>query len=121
MAEGYLRELGKEKFEVKSAGIHPSWVHPRAVEVMREDHVDISKQYSKGLTQPHLDWADWVITLCGNAQESCPVIPPPKKTDHWDIGDPVGIKGDDEKVLQAFREVRDLIKKNILDFITNKA
>jgi len=109
MAEGLLKSIGKSEFKVFSAGTHPMPVRPQAVQVMKEIGIDISDQYSKTLDgfvdQPF----DYVITVCDNAKESCPVFYGAKQTLHWSIEDPVGVLGTEKMRLQAFRKARDEI------------
>lgn len=113
MAEGLLRSLGGKQYEVYSAGTHPSFVRPQAIQVMKEIGIDISSQYSKSLEE-FVDRAfDYVITVCDNAKESCPVFHGAKETLHWSIEDPVGIWGPEEVQLEAFRKARDELRKRI--------
>jgi arsenate reductase len=113
MAEGLLRSLGGEEYEVYSAGTHPSFVRPQAIEVMREIGIDISGQTSKSLDQFVDQSFDYVITVCDNAKESCPVFYGAKEMLHWSIEDPVGVWGTEEKKLEAFRTARDEIAGKI--------
>lgn len=117
MAEGFLREYGKGLFEVHSAGLMASRVHPRAIAVMKEIGIDISGQQSKEIDPELLRTMDIVITLCSNAEESCPWTPPQIKRLHWPIKDPVGAVGTEEQIMNEFRRARDEIKQRILRFI----
>jgi arsenate reductase len=113
MAEGLLRSLGGNQYEVYSAGTHPSFVRPQAIKVMSEIGIDISSHSSKSL-EKFVDQAfDYVITVCDNAKESCPVFYGAKEMLHWSIEDPVGVGGTEEMQLEAFRKARDEIKKRI--------
>jgi arsenate reductase len=109
MAEGILRHIGGEKFEVKSAGVAPSSVRPEAVEVMRELGVDISKHRSKSVDEFLDRRFDYIITVCDNAKESCPVFPGNAQRIHWSFEDPAAAAGSGEERLSAFRTVRDQI------------
>ena len=103
MAEGILRHLYGDHYEVYSAGTHPLTVNLQAITVMKEINIDISHHYSKSVTALKDVVFDVVITVCGNAQENCPVISGDHKTLHWGFDDPVG------QSMDCFREVRDLI------------
>lgn len=113
MAEGLLGHINPEQYEAFSAGIRPSVVHPKAIKVMQELGIDISNQYSKSIDEFPEDFFDIVVTVCGYAKESCPVFPGRVQRMHWSIPDPAGIIGDEEKLLESFRAVRDLIKERI--------
>ncbi len=110
MAEGFLKEYGKERFDVYSAGISPVGVNPHAVKVMRELEIDISSQTSNAVNKEMLDRADLLVTLCGDARESCPVVPARVEKRHWALEDPARAEGNDEEVEEKFREARDQIK-----------
>ena len=113
MAEGLLGHINPEQYEAFSAGIRPSVVHPKAIKVMQELGIDISNQYSKSIDEFPEDFFDIVVTVCDYAEESCPVFPGRVQRMHWSIPDPAGIIGDEEKLLESFRAVRDLIKERI--------
>ena len=114
MAEGLAREFGKGLIEPYSAGLMAAGLHQRAISVMKEIGIDISKQKSKGIDESLLRKMDIVITLCGNAGESCPWTPPEIRRIHWPIADPVGTIGSEEKIINEFRKTRDAIKEKIL-------
>jgi arsenate reductase len=113
MAEGLAREIGKGMFDPYSAGLMAAGMHPRAVEVMRELGIDISKQKSKELDQDLVRKMDIVITLCDGAEEACPWTPPGVQRLHWPVKDPVGARGSREDILKEFRRARDEIKGRI--------
>ena len=113
MAEGFARALAPPGLVVASAGTHPSSVHPLAVQVMHEAGVDISAQRSKGLDAVALAEADVVVTLCGDADERCPVLPRKCRRHHWPISDPALLSGDAATVLQGFRSVRDQLAARV--------
>ena len=111
MAEGLLRRLGGERFEVESAGTSPSRVRPEAVEAMREVGIDISGQRSKSADEFAGQEFDYVITVCDNARESCPAFPGRAKRIHRSFEDPPHLgAADHETTLGVFRRVRDEIQ-----------
>ena len=113
MAEGLARHLGKGIIEPYSAGLFAHYVQPMAIAVMKEIGIDISGQKSKNIDEELLRTMDMVITLCGHAEETCPVTPPYIKRIHWPINDPVGTVGTEEEIMNAFRKARDEIKERI--------
>jgi arsenate reductase len=112
MAEGFARHFGGSRLEVYSAGTHPTTVNPTAIEVMREKGVDIASYTSKGLDAVPSD-VDFVITLCGNAAENCPIFPASVRVEYWGLPDPAKATGTREEVLKVFREVRDEIERRV--------
>ena len=117
MAEGFLRHYGSEKFEVYSAGISPVGVNPLAVKVMEEAGIDISGQTSDPIDMEIIKDADLLITLCGGAKESCPVIPTKVEKRHWPLEDPAEAEGSEEEILEKFREVRDQVAGYVKELI----
>ncbi len=117
MAEGLARELGKGIIEPYSAGVMPSEMHPKTVQVMKEISIDISNQRSKGIDESLLNTMDIVITLCSSAEATCPMTPPRIRRIHWSIDDPKSATGTEEEVLNAFRNARDEIRKHVQKFI----
>jgi len=117
MAEGWARHLGGERIEVQSAGVEAHGLNPRAVQVMREVGVDISHHRSKLIDPDFLEQADYVITLCGDANDRCPVTPPHVKRLHWGFPDPAKVTGSEEEILNQFRQVRDAIGARIRAFL----
>jgi len=113
MAEGFARELGKGLIEPHSAGLTPCYVHPLAIEVMKEADIDISHQQSKAVDDLLLRKMDLIVTLCGHADKYCPTVPPGIKKIHMPVHDPVGTIGSEEEILNAFRRARDEIRRNI--------
>jgi len=110
IAEGWARHLKGDVIEPYSAGIHPIGVNPRAIKVMAETGVDISGQTSKHIDElPGIDF-DYVITLCDNASESCPVFSGKAKVIHKPFDDPYFASGSEEQILTTFRKVRDDIR-----------
>jgi len=113
MAEGWLRELGGGRFEVYSAGTRPGGVRPEAVEAMREVGVDISAHRSKSVDEFAGREFDYVITVCDNARENCPVFPGKTERVHWGFDDPAASGGAWEERLAVFRRVRDEIGERL--------
>ena len=113
MAEGFARQRLGGAHRVASAGITPSFVHPMAVQVMAEAGVDISDQTSKAIDLDQLREAALVVTLCGDAEERCPVTPPRVRRLHWDLPDPARAQGTEAERFTAFRRVRDEIRQRI--------
>ena len=115
MAEGLLRHLG-DGFEVFSAGVEASFVRPQAIEAMKEIGIDISQHRSKSVSEfLDVDF-DYVITVCDNANQRCPVFPGNVRRIHWSIDDPV-VPGAKEKQLEAFRRARDELRPRLQTFI----
>jgi arsenate reductase len=117
MAEGWARHLGGDRVEVYSAGVEAHGLNPTAVAVMREIGIDISGQKSKLIDPELLHRADYVITLCGDAKDRCPVTPPHVRRLHWRFPDPAKVTGTEDEVLAAFRAVRDAIGERIRVFL----
>jgi arsenate reductase len=117
MAEGFARHLGQDRVEAYSAGMEPSRLNPFAVAAMQEKGIDISHQRSKAFDQNLARQMDVVVTVCGNADERCPVLPPEVKKLHWPLEDPAATKGSDAEVLAKFREIRDQIEARILKLV----
>ena len=109
MAEGLLRHLGAERFEIASAGVAPTHVRSEAITVMREIGIDISHHRSKSVDEFLGQDFDYVITVCDNANEQCPVFPSNTKRIHWSFEDPGAAEGDEQSRLQVFRKVRNEI------------
>jgi arsenate reductase len=110
MAEGYLRYFLNDSAHVFSAGVETHGVNSRAIEVMREDGIDISKQTSNNIEEYRNIDFDFVITVCDNAKERCPYFPAKAKKLHYNFPDPAKATGNNEEVMRQFREVRDMIK-----------
>jgi arsenate reductase len=113
MAEGLLRAEAGDRFEVESAGTRPVGVRAEAVEVMREAGVDITSHRSKSADEFAGRPFDYVITVCDNARESCPVFPGKTRRIHWSFDDPAAVGGDEQARLAAFRRVRDEIRERL--------
>jgi arsenate reductase len=113
IAEGLLRHLAGDAYQVYSAGTDKTFVRPQAIQVMAEVGIDISKQQSKTLQQYLQDGFDEVITVCDNANEACPVFSNTKNRRHWSFPDPSKAQGSEEEQLQIYRAVRDAIQQKI--------
>ena len=109
MAEGVLRHYGSDRFEVESAGSEPSKVNPVAIRVMKEIGIDISSHRSKHVKEFLGQYFHYVITVCDEANEACPIFPGSSKRLHWPFPDPPHQKEVTEEVLDEFCRVRDLI------------
>jgi arsenate reductase len=116
MAEGLLRHDAGSVCEVFSAGTKPTRVRPEAVAVMREVGIDISGHRSKSVDEFAGQAFDYVITVCDNAKESCPVFPAKTRHIHWSIEDPATAQGSEEKRLAAFRRARDELRARLQAF-----
>jgi len=110
IAEGWARHLKDDIIEAFSAGVWPVGINPKAIEVMEEAGVDISSQTSKHVDELRGIDFDYVVTLCDNARQQCPVFPGKAKLIHKGFEDPVAMIGNDEKIMQTFRKIRDDIK-----------
>src|SRR5438046_2698848 len=110
MAEGLLRALDADRFEVFSAGTMASFVRPQAIAVMNEIGIDISAHRSKSADEFLAAELDYVITVCDHANQRCPVFPGPAKRLHWSIDDPV-ISGTEREQLNAFQQARDELQQ----------
>ena len=116
MAEGLLRRMAGNRFEVESAGTAPTDVHPLAVAVMREIGIDVSRQRAKDVSEIEGN-PDIVITLCDEAKEACPVFPGAPRFLHWSLPDPAAARGDEAAAMAVFRPVRDTLAGLIRKFI----
>lgn len=113
MAEGWANHLGGEWLEATSAGIEAHGKNPNAIAVMREAGVDISQQESTRVTPAMLSWADLVVTVCGHADEHCPVLPPGIQKKHWPLDDPAKATGTEKQIMAKFRATRDEIRSRV--------
>jgi arsenate reductase len=113
MAEGLLRHLAGDRFEVMSAGTEATHVRPLAIRAMEEVGIDISGQESKTLDRYLEESFDYVITVCDDANEACPFFPGAANRLHWSFEDPSRAEGSEEERLAVFRSVRDTIRERI--------
>jgi len=116
MAEGLLRHDAGDRFTVESAGTNPSDVRPEAVAVMNELGIDITSHRSKHVDEFEGQDFDWVLTVCDNAKESCPVFFGKARRLHRSFSDPAAIEGSEERRLGAFRKVRDELRAYLKSF-----
>jgi arsenate reductase len=118
MAEGFLRALAGERFDVYSAGLEPGELHPLTVRVMEERGIDVSGQRAKGLDEylGKLDFT-YVITVCDRAAQRCPIFPGTGDRLHWSFEDPAETVGGEEQRLAKFREVRDAIEARVREWL----
>lgn len=117
MAEGWGKYLGQPLFEIQSAGIETHGKNPRAIAVMKEVGLDISAQESTRVSDEMLQKADLVVTVCGHADEHCPVLPAGTDKEHWPLDDPGKARGSEEEIMAVFRASRDDIKKRVKDLL----
>jgi arsenate reductase len=116
MAEGLLRHAAGDRFEVFSAGTKPSSVRPEAIAAMRELGIDISGHRSKSVDEFDGQRFDYMLTVCDNAKESCPVFPGTSAAIHHNFEDPAALQGSEEERLAAFRRVRDQLRIFVAEF-----
>lgn len=114
MAEGFLRNVYGERYEVHSAGIEPGQINPLVFRVMSEIGIDTSKHHAKSVNKFLEETFDIVVTVCDDAKESCPQFTGGEKIIHHNFQDPSSIQGTEEEILQRFRTVRDQIKAWIM-------
>ena len=117
MAEGLFRREGGTVYEVHSAGTKPSHVRPEAIAAMKEIGIDISGHRSKSVDEFIDQPFDYVVTVCDNARESCPVFPARTERIHWTFEGPASVQGSEAERLAAFQRIRDQIHDQIRDFV----
>lgn len=117
MAEAMLRAWGGDRFEAHSAGTEVSSVRPEAIAAMAEIGIDISGHRSKSVEEYLGQKLEWVITVCDQARQNCPVFPGVDQTGHWSVEDPSEATGTDEERLEAFRHARDDLRNRINVFL----
>ncbi len=118
MAEGILRNIAGDTFEVFSAGTKPSTVNPLAIKAMSEIGIDISSHRSKSVDEFEDDFFDFVITVCDRAKESCPIYPQDVQRIHWSFDDPAEAEGSEEERMKVFRRVRGEIARRLQLFVS---
>lgn len=121
IAEGWARRLGGDAVDALSAGIEAHGKNPRAIAVMAEAGVDISGQESTRLTEAMLAEADYLVTVCGHADEHCPMLPPGMRREHWPLSDPAKASGSEEEIMTVFRASRDDIRARVEDLLARLA
>ena len=117
MAEGWANHLGSAWLVARSAGVEAHGENPRAIAAMCEAGVDISHRESARLAPELLEWADLVVTVCKQADESCPALPHGTRKNHWPLNDPATATGTDEEIMQVFRASRDLIRTCVTSLV----
>ena len=117
IAEGWARQLGGTAFNVQSAGIEAHGKNPRAIAVMAEAGVDISAQESTRLTDGMLESADYLVTVCGHADEHCPAVPAGTRKEHWPLPDPAKATGNEDEIMAVFRASRDDIRARVASLL----
>ncbi|MFP5348291.1 MAG: arsenate reductase (thioredoxin) [Gammaproteobacteria bacterium] len=118
MAEGWARRLGGDRIDAQSAGIEAHGKNPRAIAVMAEAGVDISNQESTRVTAAMIAAADVVVTVCGHADEHCPVLPPGIEKRHWPLTDPAKASGSEAEIMAQFRATRDEVRRRVAALLT---
>ena len=117
IAEGWARKFAPPGWEIESAGIEAHGKNPLAIAVMAEAGVDISQQESTKLTDEMLQHADYLVTVCGHADEHCPAVPAGTRKEHWPLSDPAKATGSEEDIMAEFRAARDDIKLRVRDLL----
>jgi len=117
MAEGWARHLSGGRCQVASAGLEAHGSNPRAIAVMAEAGVDIRGQESTRVTGAALARADYVVTVCGHADEHCPALPAGTRKEHWPLADPARAAGSEEEIMGVFRVTRDDIRERVADLL----
>ncbi len=117
MAEGFARFHAGGQAEIDSAGTHPTRVNPYAVEVMSEVGIDISGQTSDSLSAKDLNRYQYLVTLCGQAEAACPVLPPGLVAEHWRLPDPAATVGGRSDIIAGFRAVRSQIERRVKELL----
>jgi arsenate reductase len=117
MAEGLLRHIAGDRFEVFSAGTRPTDIRPEAIKVMDEIEIDISGHYPKFVDKFLGQNFDYVVTVCDSAKDACPVFPGKTERLHWSFEDPAAVRDSDDDRLAAFRKIRDEIRARIGSFL----
>ncbi len=121
MAEGLFRAEGGGGFEIFSAGTKPGSVRPEAIAVMREIGIDLSGHRSKSVDEFSGQSFDYVVTVCDNARDACPVFPAGTQRIHWSFEDPAAVQGGELERLAAFRRIRDGIHERVSAFYRERA
>lgn len=111
MAEGLLKHITKNAYDIFSAGTKPSIVRPEAIKALAEIGIDISASRSKSVDEFANEEIDYVLTVCDNARENCPYFPAKTKVIHHSFEDPADVRGDEETRVEAFRRIRDEIRE----------
>lgn len=117
MAEGFAKQYAPSDWIIKSAGVEQHGLNNIAVQVMAERGIDISANTSDLIDNNYLQSSDYVITLCGDAKDKCPMTPASVKKEHWPLNDPAQATGSNDQMLNVFRTTRDDIDNLVYDLI----
>ncbi len=121
MAEAFLRKYADDQFDVYSAGLEPSPIHPYVYQVMEEVGLNLEDHYAKGVDDfLNKMYFGILITVCSKAEERCPIFPGLGERHYWPIEDPVAFQGTVEEKLDKFRQVRDAIERRVLDWLDRR-
>ena len=120
MGEGLFRHEGGGAYEVASAGTKPGHVRPEAIAAMQEIGIDISGHRSKSVDEFSGQSFDYVVTVCDNARDTCPVFPAGTGRIHWGLEDPAAVQGSEQERLAAFRRIRDQIHEKVKSFLAER-
>ncbi len=121
MGEGLFRHEGRGLYEVVSAGTNPSTLRPEAIAVMNELGIDISGHRSKSVSEFEGQSFDYVVTVCDNARDNCPIFPGSAQRIHWSLEDPATVQGTEEERLAVFRNIRDQLYERVKGFYRGQA
>ena len=121
IAEGWTRHLGGDRVSVRSAGLEAHGIKPNAVATMQAVGIDISDQPSSVLDDADIEWADVVVTVCGHADENCPLLPPGTQKIHWPFEDPARVSGSAQKIANAFATTRDAMRVHVEQLLSEPA
>lgn len=113
MAEGFAKIKLDKKYKIYSAGVEAHGLNPNAISVMREVGIDITTQESTKISSDELSKYDFIVTLCGDARDKCPILIDNQKNIHWDLEDPANAKGSEDEIMSIYRNVRDKISINM--------
>src|SRR5487761_1921903 len=116
MGEGLFRQEGRGAYQVDSAGTQPSHVRPEAIAAMKEIGIDISAHRSKSVSEFEGQLFDYVVTVCDNARDNCPVFPGSAQRIHWSSEDPAAVQGTEQERMDAFRRIRDQLHERVKAF-----
>ncbi len=118
MAEGWGKQFAPAGWKITSAGIEEHGKNLRAIKAMAEADIDISNQESTRLTDEMLDQTDLVVTVCGHADEHCPVLPTGSRKIHWPLDDPAKAEGTEKEIMNVFKASRDDIRRRVTGLLT---
>ena len=113
MAEGFAKIKLNKKYKIYSAGVESHGLNPNAIAAMRELGIDITQQVSTKISRDQIFQYDFIITLCGDARDKCPILDKNTKHIHWNLDDPANAKGRKDEIMNIYRKVRDQILFNI--------